>query len=164
MKVVKFFARAPEALSAAFLVGAVLILLLLAGSRLVGAPISGLMTLAMALMTWSIFLGVSAAYRSGALVTIDTIFARIPAAARRIVEIGIYLLVAVFLITLIVLSVRLLIHHSGRTLPGLPIPYSAMIAAMPVSSILMLVTTVGSLYRLIRFSDSSIPNDAEGNG
>lgn len=163
MKVVKICARAPEALSAVFLVGAVLILLLLAGSRLVNAPISGLMTLAMALMTWSIFLGVSAAYRSGVLVKIDTIVARIPAVGRRFLEIAIFLLVAAFLIVLIILSVRLIIHHSGRTLPGLPIPYSVMIAAMPVSSALMLSTTIGSLYRLVRFGESPTPLEGEGD-
>jgi TRAP-type C4-dicarboxylate transport system permease small subunit len=119
-----------------------LLVLLSAIARTVGEPLSWTVDLATFTFAWAVFIGADVAWRRDRMVSIDLLLDRLPERARAWVRLLNHALIAAFLITLAVTSLRMSYTAFDRSFSGLPwLSYTWVTIAVPVGSLLMLYTT-----------------------
>lgn len=143
-KIRKFYARfcAFELVLGAVCLGTTVVVLTIAAlSRAFGYPLNWSLDLALWLFTWSVFLGSDTALRADKMVNVDLLVKHLPAAARKAVQLVVYLMMAVFLLMLAVLGFELSYLSRFRTFQGIPtMSYTWVTLSIPICSTLMLIT------------------------
>jgi len=138
-----------EWLSQFLLAVIVLLVFVAAFTRYIGMPINWSVDIAQALFVWVIFLGANQAWRSSRHIGIDLLVKRFDARTRNRIQLLLYGVIAVFLVSLIVSGIHITIVNAGRILQDIPISYSYVTAAVPVGSFLMLLTTGRKIVLLL---------------
>jgi TRAP-type transport system small permease protein len=138
-----------EWLSQFLLAVIVLLVFVAAFTRYIGMPINWSVDIAQALFVWVIFLGANQAWRSSRHIGIDLLVQRFGARTRSRIQLVLYGIIAVFLVSLIVSGIHITIVNAGRILQDIPISYSYVTAAVPVGSFLMLLTTGKKIVSLL---------------
>lgn len=131
-----------------FLAVIVLLVFVAAFTRYIGMPINWSVDIAQALFVWVIFLGANQAWRSSRHLGIDLLVVRFDARTRSRIQLILYGIIAVFLVSLIVSGIHITIVNAGRILQDIPISYSFVTSAVPVGSLLMLLTTAKKIFSL----------------
>jgi TRAP-type C4-dicarboxylate transport system permease small subunit len=133
-----------------FLLAVIVVLVFLAAfTRYIGMPINWSVDIAQALFVWVIFLGANQAWRSSRHIGIDIFVQRFDARTQRRVQLALYGIIAVFLLSLIASGIHITIVNAGRILQDIPISYSYVTSAVPVGSFLMLLTTGKKIVSLL---------------
>lgn len=123
--------------------------------RTIGLPINWGLDMSLLSFTWSTFLGADAAFREDKLVKVDLLLEKVPQNIRKKIELVIYLMILVFLFTLVYLGIRLSIFSRHRTFQGIPrLSYSWVTISVPICSLLMMITGSIKIYqKFIKHSD-----------
>jgi TRAP-type transport system small permease protein len=143
-------AIALEEWASQFLLAVIVLLVFVAAfTRYIGIPINWSVDIAQALFVWVIFLGANQALRRSRHIGIDLLVQRLDARTQSRIQLGLYGIIAVFLVSLIVSGIHITIVNAGRILQDIPISYSYVTSAVPVGSFLMLLTTGKKIVSLL---------------
>lgn len=134
------------------LLGAIFVIMLLQiGFRyLLNAPLVWTEELARYLYVWACYLGAAVALRRGNHIVIALVHARLPAGLARAVTAGTQALALFFLGGLALQGVYLALRVHTVLAITLPIPWSAIYAAAPVSAGLMMLQTLETTWTSLR--------------
>lgn len=123
------------------LFAAILVIMVLQiGFRYVlNSPLTWTEELARILYIWACYLGAPVALRRGNHVTIVFVLERLPQSLGRPIGVGIQAVSLVFFLALAVLGADLTLRSHSVNAITLPIPWSAIYAAAPLSAVLMIV-------------------------
>lgn len=144
-RVLDALARTEDALAQAFLAGCSLLVFVAAVSRAVGTPVIWAIDVAMLLFIWCAFLGADKALRNRQHIIIDILVRYFPQRLQRALLIVHWSLMALFLGALGVLGTQLTLLNLERPMGDTDISYAWVTAAVPVGSLLMLVTALSQL-------------------
>ncbi len=127
---------------------AMVVLIFSAGvARLCLHPINWAIDLGTCLFAWSCFLSTDIAWRSGKLMNVDILVRTFSPQAQRIMRLVNYGILIVFLAYLIGYGGWLSYTTRARTFQGIPgFSYTWVTLSVPVSALLMLVTTLLKLW------------------
>jgi len=106
--------------------------------------------LARILYIWACYLGAPVALRRGNHVTILFVLDRLPTGVGRMVAVGIQGVSLVFFSALAVLGTSLMVRSHTVDAITLPIPWSAIYLAVPLSAVLMILQTLAGGWRLLQ--------------
>jgi TRAP-type C4-dicarboxylate transport system permease small subunit len=114
------------------------------------APLTWTEELARYLFIWACFLGAPVATRRGNHVTIAFVSDRLPRGLGRAVTAGIQVLSLVFFVQLAIQGAVLTVRSHTVEAITLPIPWSLIYLAVPLSAVLMILQTVEGGWRALR--------------
>lgn len=113
-------------------------------------PVAWAVDAATFLFAWCVFLASDAAMRRDKLVTIDLVTSRLPPRAQYYVRLANHIIIIVFLAALVGFGFWLSYTTRLRTFQGIPgFSYTWVTLAVPIGSLLMLVTTILKMKELI---------------
>jgi TRAP-type C4-dicarboxylate transport system permease small subunit len=139
-----------ERFSRLILAAVVALVFLAALTRFFGMPINWSVEIAQALFVWVIYLGANQAWRNSRHIGVDLVYMRLGARVRFTLDLVIYIIIAVFLVSLIIGGIYVSVVNVRRVLNALPISYSFVTMAVPFGSFLMLMTTIEKIVRLFQ--------------
>ena len=126
----------------ACIVAMTLLVLLSAGSRTAGRPLSWTVDLATFTFAWAVFVGADVTWRCGRMISIDLLLDRLQPTLQKWIRLLNLLLIAAFLVTVAASGAQLTYTAHDRSFSGLPwLSYAWVTVAVPVGSVLMLYTT-----------------------
>ncbi len=114
--------------------------------RAFGSPTTWSVGLTQLVFIWVIFLGANQALRNHAHVGVDAINYFLKPKLRLITEMIMNVLMILFLLFLIYYGSDMVISSTGRLITGTSIPYWTVTLAIPIGSVLMLLTTLGQIW------------------
>jgi TRAP-type C4-dicarboxylate transport system permease small subunit len=124
------------------LLSTVLVIFAAAIARVMGEPVTWGFDVALLLFTWGVFIGADAAFREGKMVYVDIFIERFPKSWHIPAKLTVYLVIAAFLIALVYLGFVLSVRTWHRSFQGIPaLSYTWVTISVPISSLLLLVTT-----------------------
>jgi TRAP-type C4-dicarboxylate transport system permease small subunit len=127
----------------------VLAIFMTAVMRVLKFPIPWGLDMALLLFTWSTFLGADIAFRKKCLVSVDMLVIRLPTPIRKILEVFVYALVIAAIVFLLYYGAKLTYFSRARPFQAIPgLSYSWVIASVPVSMFLMLISAVLQIYEV----------------
>jgi TRAP-type C4-dicarboxylate transport system permease small subunit len=133
------------------MMGFIVVLVFIAAlTRYLGYPINWSVDIAQAVFVWVIYVGANQAWRNSRHIGIDLLFKQFSPKIQFYLQLFLYVVIAVFLVSLIIYGIQITIVNAGRILGDIPISYSFVTIAVPVGSFLMLLTTVEKSYTLFR--------------
>ena len=134
--------KAEVVLAAAFLLITVFVIFFAALLRSIGYPVNWALDIALLLFTWGVFLGADVAWREDKFVNVDILFVKFPKGLQRIVEAGLFIVIALFLAMLVYQGSIMSVFTWPRSFQGIPgLSYTWVTLSIPVCSALMLVST-----------------------
>jgi TRAP-type C4-dicarboxylate transport system permease small subunit len=139
--------RACVALFVAILV---VMVLQVAFRYVLNSPLTWTEELARILFIWACYLGAPVATRRGNHVTILFVLERVPKRLARLVGWGIQALSLVFFLELAILGAILAVRSHSVEAITLPIPWSCIYLAVPVSGVLMILQTLQGGFTLLQ--------------
>lgn len=144
-------AIALEELLTQLMMGFIVVLVFIAAiTRYIGAPVNWSVDVAQAIFVWVIYVGANQAWRNSRHIGIEILFNQFNKRIQFYVQLFLYLVIGVFLVSMIIGGIHITIINVGRILEGIPISYSFVTIAVPVGAFLMLLTTGGKIYSLFR--------------
>ncbi|MFQ3619721.1 MAG: TRAP transporter small permease [Spirochaetales bacterium] len=145
-----------EETSSQILLGFVVILVFIAAfTRYAGTPINWSVDIAQGMFVWVIYLGANQAWRKSRHIGIDMLFNLFSPKIQKILTITIYLIIVIFLLAIIWNGVYIAIVNWGRIMNDIPISYSFVTIAVPIGSLLMIITTIEKLVNMLRKKNST---------
>jgi TRAP-type C4-dicarboxylate transport system permease small subunit len=106
--------------------------------------------LARILYIWSCYLGAPVALRRGNHVSIVFVSERLPGALGRVVGVGIHGISLAFFLALAILGTSLMVRSHTVDAITLPIPWSMIYLAVPLSAVLMILQTLAGGWQLLQ--------------
>jgi TRAP-type C4-dicarboxylate transport system permease small subunit len=144
-RVLNALARTEDLLAKAFLAGCSLLVFVAAITRAFGAPVLWAIDVAMLLFIWCAFLGANKALRNRQHIIIDIVVRYFPQRLQRALLIGHWAIIIAFLGALVVLGIQLTLLNVQRPMGDTNISYAYVTSAVPVGSLLMLITAATQL-------------------
>lgn len=133
------------------MMGFIVVLVFIAAfTRYIGYPINWSVDIAQAVFVWVIYVGANQAWRNSRHIGIDILFKQFNRKIQFYLQLFLYIIIAIFLVSLIIGGIHITIINVGRILGDIPISYSFVTIAVPTGSFLMLLTTVEKSYLLFR--------------
>jgi TRAP-type transport system small permease protein len=143
------YVKAENFITNLLMIGVVFFVFIAAVLRWAGYPISWSVEFAQFLFVWVIFLGANRCLREDKHISVDFFTKKLPEKVRITVEIAINLFVMGFLIFLCIFGTLLSLENSVRLISNLPISYSFITMAVPIGSMLMIITILFKLKEKI---------------
>jgi len=138
--------RVEARVAAALLVLMVALIFLGSVARVAGSPLNWTTDAATCFFAWACFLCADVAWRRGAMMSIDLVVARLPAALRKLLRLANYLIIGLFLAYVVVMGLWLTWISRARSFQGIPeVSYSWVTLSMPVGALLLLITTLAKV-------------------
>lgn len=144
-RVAGVYVRFENFLTNFLMIGIVFFVFLAAVMRWAGWPLSWSVEFAQLLFVWAIFLGANRTLRERKHITVDVVVKAMPQKVRNVIEVFTKLLVLAFLVFLTKYGFQLSMENSARQISNLPLSYSFITSAVPVGSVLMILTILGQL-------------------
>jgi TRAP-type C4-dicarboxylate transport system permease small subunit len=113
------------------------------------APLTWTEELARYLYIWACWLGAPVALRRGNHIVIAVVSERLPSRLGRIVGLGTHAMALFFLAQLAIQGTILAVRSHTVEAITLPIPWSMVYVAAPVSAVLMLMETIQAAWRIL---------------
>jgi TRAP-type C4-dicarboxylate transport system permease small subunit len=113
------------------------------------APLTWTEELARYLYIWACWLGAPVAYRRGNHIVIAVVSERLPSRLGRIVGLGTHAMALFFLVQLAIQGTILTARSHTVEAITLPIPWSMIYVAAPISAVLMLLETIEAAWRIL---------------
>jgi TRAP-type transport system small permease protein len=148
-KIAAGYVKAENFITNLLMIGVVFFVFIAAVLRWAGYPISWSVEFAQFLFVWVIFLGANRCLREDKHISVDFFTKKLPDKVRISVEIVINLFVMAFLIFLVIFGTLLSLENSVRLISNLPISYSFITMAVPIGSLLMIITILFKLKEKI---------------
>jgi TRAP-type transport system small permease protein len=148
-KIAAGYVKAENFITNLLMIGVVFFVFIAAVLRWAGYPISWSVEFAQFLFVWVIFLGANRCLREDKHISVDFFTKKLPDKVRISVEIVINLFVMAFLIFLVIFGTLLSLENSVRLISNLPISYSFITMAVPIGSMLMIITILFKLKEKI---------------
>lgn len=139
-KISRVYVKTEDFITNLLMVGIVVFVFIASVMRWAGSPLSWTVEFAQFLFVWAIFLGANRCLRENSHISVDFFVKKMPLKVRAFLEIVINVLIMGFLIFLIIFGIQLSIENSARLISNLPISYSFVTMAVPIGSLLMIIT------------------------
>jgi TRAP-type C4-dicarboxylate transport system permease small subunit len=136
----KVIARIEEFCVSVFLVFLILLVFFAAVLRFSSIDVIWAVDVAQMLFAWTTFLGADLALHKHKHIGVDLLVSRLPNVVQRVLLFFLYLLMLVFLGTIVFYGAKLCVANYERFFYTLPISYSFVTAAGPVGCLLMFIT------------------------
>ena len=146
-KLGQLFIALEEWISKIFLALIVILVFIAALTRFLGSPINWSVDIAQAIFIWEVYLGANQALRKSRHIGVSLFLDRLPRKAKLIVMVLHSTLICVFLGTTIYNGILISIINAGRIIQDIPISYSFITMAVPVGSLLMIITLLGQTIK-----------------
>lgn len=124
-------------------------------------PIAWSIDFAQLLLCWVTLLGADVAYRHGRFLGLDLITRKFPIKVRRGIEILVDVIILVMMVILSIYGTKLAIANWSRTFQTLPISYSTVTLALPVTCTLLFITV--SIELVNRIKNYNTPENKGGD-
>lgn len=141
-KLAKGYAKFENFITNFLMIGVVVFVFAASVMRWAGYPLSWSVEFAQFLFVWVIFLGANRCLREDRHIGVDFFVKKLNPKANAVLEIVISILIMAFLVFLINFGIQLSIENSVRLISNLPLSYSFITMAVPIGSILMLITLI----------------------
>jgi TRAP-type C4-dicarboxylate transport system permease small subunit len=142
----QLFYKIEEYVAAFLLLGATLVIFFAAVFRSFDRPLNWSLDIALFLFAWSVFLSAEVAMRRGILVNVEFIVQRFPLSVQRILGIIVYVIIFVFLGTLVVFGSYLSYATRARAFQGIPaFSYTWITLSVPVGGTLSMINCVRTI-------------------
>lgn len=141
-KLYRWLCRAEEIACGVGFLALIAFIFLSALLRQVKFSMSWSIDLAMLMLAWTAFLGADVAYRKGQIIGIDIVTRVLPAWARRLAELIVYVVILATLVVIVVFGVRLAWTERAATYQSMPLPYGLVTASLILAAASMAATTV----------------------
>jgi len=141
-KVAGGYAKFENFITNLLMIGVVAFVFIASIMRWVGFPLSWSVEFAQFLFVWVIFLGANRCLREDRHIGVDFFVKKLKPKTKAVLEIIINVLIMAFLVFLINFGIQLSIENSVRLISNLPLSYSFITMAVPIGSILMLITLI----------------------
>ncbi|ADQ06249.1 Tripartite ATP-independent periplasmic transporter DctQ component [Caldicellulosiruptor hydrothermalis 108] len=120
-------------------------------ARTIGRPIQWGIDLATFLFAWCVFISGDVALRENKLMNVDFLLKKLPYNVRKWIEVFNYVIILIFLLTLIVFGFYLSYTTRYRTFQGIPnFSYTWVTISVPIGSLLMVRTVVLKIKNLLK--------------
>jgi len=136
-----------------FVCAIVLLVFFAALVRWVGFPVAWSIDVAQLLFGWVVFLGADMALKNNNHIGIDMIIEKFPEKARKTVTFMNYIIICIFLTTIMIYGFYLSYVNFERQFNSIQISYSYATLSVPFGCVLMLITAITKIYQLAK-SDS----------
>lgn len=154
-KLAKGYAKFENFITNFLMIGVVVFVFGASIMRWVGYPLSWSVEFAQFLFVWVIFLGANRCLREDRHIGVDFFVKKFNPKVNAVLEIVINILIMAFLVFLINFGIQLSIENSVRLISNLPLSYSFITMAVPVGSILMLITLIFKVAQKLKFLKAS---------
>jgi TRAP-type C4-dicarboxylate transport system permease small subunit len=128
--------------------------------RFVGRPINWAVDISLLLFAWGSFLGADVGIRKNRVINVDFLTSRLPLNTQRFIAITWSVVIILFLLVLIVYGIPLCISNFKRQFQNITLSYSFVTASLPVSALLMIISTGARLYMQV----TDFPSTLRGGG
>lgn len=149
-KVADGYAKFENFITNLLMIGVVAFVFIASVMRWAGYPLSWSVEFAQFLFVWVIFLGANRCLREDRHIGVDFFVKKLKPKTNAVLEIIVSLLIMAFLVFLINFGIQLSIENSVRLISNLPLSYSFITMAVPIGSILMLITLVFKVAQKIK--------------
>lgn len=157
------FCKVEEALCNIGFVLMIALVFISALARTAGRPLAWSIDVAQLMLCWTTLIGADIAFRHGRFLGLDLVTRHFPVKVQRMLFLVIDALIFVSLIIFAVFGTRLSIESRLRSFQTLTISYSWVTIALPVMSVLMLISVGLDIVRRIRsFNQPAEPKKEEG--
>ena len=146
----KKFCRFEENLALVLLAGLTILVFVSALFRTFKHPLNWAQDVALVAFAWLIFIGGEVAVRSTGLIGVDLLVKKFPKGVQKALDIIYKCMIIAFLTVLAVHGYTMCVEGWSRQITALHISYSWVTMAVPVGSVLMIISTVINLIRSIR--------------
>ncbi len=133
-------------------------------ARGVGHPLAWSIDVAQLMLCWTTLIGADVAFRHKRFQGLDLVTRRFPIKVQRIIGIGVDIIIMIALVIFIMHGTRLSIDSYLRTFQTLKMSYSWVTIALPVMSVLMLVSVALDIVEQVKHFDSPIEQSKEVDG
>lgn len=144
-KAIRYYIKVENFITNVLLVGVVAFVFGAAAMRWVGSPIAWSVEFAQMLFVWVIFLGSNRALREERHIGVDFFTKKLSLTKQRIIEMIVYAMIILFLGYLTYFGIMLSIENSTRQISNIALSYSFITMAVPIGSILMIITIIGKM-------------------
>ena len=157
-------ARIEELLSKVLLALLVLLVFVPAVTRTFNRPIIWSIEIAQLLFAWLAFLGANQAMRADAHIGVDVLTRHLPPRPRQVVALFNLALIAAFLAALLWYGLELTFVSVDRRFMTTNLSFAFATAAAPLGAALLLLTTIGKLFEILRSGPDPGPDPDPGAG
>ena len=133
-------------------------------ARGVGHPLAWSIDVAQLMLCWTTLIGADVAFRHKRFQGLDLITRRFPIQVQRVIGIVVDIIIMVALVIFIMYGVRLSIDSYMRTFQTLKMSYSWVTIALPVMSVLMLISVALDIVEQVRNFNTPIEQSEEVDG
>jgi len=146
------YCKIEETITGVIFVSIVILVFSAAFLRLFDRPLIWANDIAKLLFAWAALLGADVAMRNSRLIGVDFIVKKLPLRLAKTLRIFTFSVIIVFLASFVYFGVGLSIESYDRSFQTLSfMSYSAVTAALPVTSLLMILTASVKIYKLIKY-------------
>lgn len=138
----KKFAKLESTIANILLIGIFVLVFISAFTRTIGYPINWAQDAALVAFAWLTFLGSDLAIRNTKLIGIEVLIKHFPRNIQKYLDVLFKIIIIIFLIILIKYGYTMVMTGAKRSIATLGISYGFVTAAVPVGSLLMLISTV----------------------
>lgn len=154
------FCRFEEQLALVLLAGLTLLVFVSALMRTIKHPLNWAQDVALVAFAWLIFIGGDIAVRGSGLIGVDLLVSKFPKPVQKWLDVFYKILIIGFLGVLVFYGTRMVTQGWSRRIAALGISYSWVTMAVPVGSMLMIISTAISLVKRIQApADESITTE-----
>ncbi len=119
------------------------------------APSTWSETMARSIMIWSVYLGIAAAFRSGAMIAVDVVYRFLHGRSLLLLHSLITAAILAFLLVLAVHGVKMTLRVQNQTIAGLDFSIAWFYAALPTGAVFSILAVVSRYIDLLRGRDGA---------
>ncbi len=162
-KLYGMFCRFEENLALVLLAGLTVLVFVSALFRTFKHPLNWAQDVALVAFAWLIFIGGDVAVRGTGLIGVDLLIKKFPKPLQRALDIIYKCMIIAFLSVLAVYGYTMCVEGWSRQITALHISYSWVTMAVPVGSVLMIISTVINLIHTIKGTeDQAVTTEKAG--
>ena len=149
-KIYEAFCRFEMWAAATLLMAIATLVFVSAIARTVRHPLNWAVDISMLFFAWLVFIGGDIVIRETDLISVDILQRLLPGGIRKWMTAIFYVIMIAFLLVLVWYGIPLLIENRKRLFQAMELSYSWCTLAVPVGSILMIISSSIRLHRLFR--------------
>lgn len=147
-KIYKIFCKIEEVICASLFLGIIALVFASAVCRYLKIPLQWSIDVTQLIFAWVAFLGADIAMRNGKLIGVGLITEKLPPKTAHALAIFCNIFILFILAIFIYYGFKLGINSWNRQFQTLPVSYSFVTFSLPVSSIFMVMSTIGNIHKI----------------
>lgn len=163
-KLYEKFCKFEENLALLLLAGLTILVFMSALFRTFNHPLNWAQDVALVAFAWMIFIGGDVAVRGAGLIGVDLLIKKFPKGFQKGIDIVYKCMIIAFLVVLAVNGYTMCVQGWSRQITALHISYSWVTMAVPVGSVLMIISTSIALVKRIKTpAGEAVTNEKAGD-